>query len=329
MAEKLIKKRSSMKAKLTNFSNYLDILSSCSSLSKLQRIELEGRYSKFDALYGTFDELQTEIELLSDETDEAYAARAQFEEQYHSLAALARSMLADAVSAEATHESVGFVAGSEDSASGRHNNNFIRLPKIDLPHFDGGYQSWLEFRDTFLSLIHNNDSIDTINKFHYLRASLKGSAAEIIKNIIFQRDNYNIAWSLICERFNNDRLLINFHVQALFNVEKLQGESSTLLRHLVDVTNKNLRALKMMNEPVEHWDTLIIYMMTSKLDPITYRNWEEHRNTLSASPTLVQFCTFISNKADLLETLEEKNKCNNEEKNYKSKNFLITNKKYF
>ncbi|XP_072944068.1 uncharacterized protein [Epargyreus clarus] len=326
MAEKLIKKRSSMKAKLTNFNNYLDNLSKTNSLSKLQRIELEGRYSKFDALYEVFDELQTEIELLSDETDEAYSARTQFEELYHSLAARARGMLADAATAEGIRESAGFVTGSEDSVSGRHNNNFIRLPKIDLPHFDGGYQSWLEFRDTFLSLIHDNDGIDTINKFHYLRASLKGSAAEIIKNIIFKKDNYNIAWDLLCERFNNNRLLINFHVQALFNVERLQKESSILLRRLIDITNKNLRALKMMNEPTEHWDTLIIHMMSTKLDPITLRNWEENRNTLNSSPTLAQFCTFVSNKADLLETLEEQNKNNKQENNYKSKIFLITNK---
>ncbi|XP_072944080.1 uncharacterized protein [Epargyreus clarus] len=117
MAEKLIKKRSSMKAKLTNFNNYLDNLSKTNSLSKLQRIELEGRYSKFDALYEVFDELQTEIELLSDETDEAYSARTQFEELYHSLAARARGMLADAATAEGIRESAGFVTGSEDSVS--------------------------------------------------------------------------------------------------------------------------------------------------------------------------------------------------------------------
>ncbi|KAL0879208.1 hypothetical protein ABMA27_002991 [Loxostege sticticalis] len=115
-----------------------------------------------------------------------------------------------------------------------------------------------------------------------------------------------MAWNLLCERYNNSRLLVNNHVQALFNVEPVSKESSSSLRHLIDTINKNIRALKTLNEPTEHWDTLLVYMMSNKLDAITSRNWEEHRSTLSKSPSLSQFCEFINNKADLLETIEEK-----------------------
>ncbi|KAH9636357.1 hypothetical protein HF086_002591 [Spodoptera exigua] len=45
--------------------------------------------------------------------------------------------------------------------------------------------------------------------------------------------------------------------------------------------------------------------MTSKLDHITNLKWEEHRNTFIEPPTLSDFITFISNRADLLETMEE------------------------
>lgn len=325
MAEKLIKKRSSMKAKLTSFSNYLEILKSCDNLSELQRLELSGRFNKFDALYSEFDELQTEIELLTDKPEEAYEVRAQFETQYHAMFALAQSLMSSAdVKARE-----GFMTGSEGSTSGGTRNNFIRLPKIDLPHFDGGYQYWLEFRDTYLSLIHQNSSIDNISKFHYLRASLKGTAAEIIRNIDFKSDQYNLAWDLLCDRFNNSRLLVNNHVQALFNFEPISRESSTSLRQLIDVTNKNIRALKALNEPTQHWDTLIIYMMSLKLDPTTSRHWEEYRNTITSAPKLSQFCTFLSNRADLLETLQENNKSINKlnkSEHYKNKNFLITSK---
>ncbi|XP_050555003.1 uncharacterized protein LOC126911518 [Spodoptera frugiperda] len=93
MADKLVKRRSSMKAKLTTFSAYLNVLKSCDNLSNLQIIELETRFDKFNALYTEFDELQTEIEVSSDKPDEAYATRDQFEQQYYSLVALARSLL--------------------------------------------------------------------------------------------------------------------------------------------------------------------------------------------------------------------------------------------
>nr|XP_049693768.1 uncharacterized protein LOC126054057 isoform X3 [Helicoverpa armigera] len=45
--------------------------------------------------------------------------------------------------------------------------------------------------------------------------------------------------------------------------------------------------------------------MTCKLDQVTNREWEEHRNSLSEPPTLAVFIEFIRNRADLLETLEE------------------------
>lgn len=296
----LIKKRSSMKAKLTNFSNHLDSLVKCTSLTDLQRIDLEGRLSKFDALYSEFDALQMNIEVVTATPDIAYAERAKFEERYHALLAQARSLL----EANQPRARAGSGASSTDRSGGSCKRSFIRLPKIDLPHFNGSYDCWLEFRDTFLSLIHNSESIDDVSKFHYLRASLKGSAQELIKNIDFKGNNYSMAWNLLRERYDNSRLLINNHVKALFNATAITHESCASLRRLIDVINKNIRALKTLEEPTEHWDTLIIYMMSTKLDAVTCRNWEEHRNTLTGAPKLSQFCTFLSNKADLLETLE-------------------------
>ncbi|XP_035457052.2 uncharacterized protein LOC118280784 [Spodoptera frugiperda] len=315
MADKLVKRRSSMKAKLTTFSAYLNVLKSCDNLSNLQIIELETRFDKFNALYTEFDELQTEIEVSSDKPDEAYATRDQFEQQYYSLVALARSLLPGTDGKSQHRDSTG----SEATVLGGTKTNFVRLPRIDLPHFDGSYQNWLEYRDTFISLIHDSSCIDNINKFHYLRASLKGKAAEVIKNIDFKADHYKLAWDLLCERYDNSRLLIDKHLQALFEVAPVTSESSVVLRRLIDTTSKNIRALKSLNEPTEHWDTIIIYMMSVKLDATTSRYWEEYRNTLSGKPTLAQFTTFINNKADLLETLEDNNKHinnNNKQKSY-------------
>ncbi|XP_045540079.1 uncharacterized protein LOC123722413 [Papilio machaon] len=45
--------------------------------------------------------------------------------------------------------------------------------------------------------------------------------------------------------------------------------------------------------------------MSEKLDSVTHRVWEEHRNTLTDPPSLNTFLTFLSNRADLLETLQE------------------------
>ncbi|KAF9807423.1 hypothetical protein SFRURICE_005381 [Spodoptera frugiperda] len=188
----LIKKRASIKAKLTQFSSYLNVAKSCEQLSEVQIVEVEYRLNIFENLYDKYDMLQTDIEETVDDPSEQYAEREEFEKQYYTLVAAARQLIS-----------------------------------------------------------------------------------------------------------------INNHVQSLFSVQSISKESSKSLRHIVDTTNKNLRALSTLGQPVEYWDTLIIYIMASKLDQVTNREWEEHRNSLSEPPTLAVFIEFISNRADLLETLEE------------------------
>lgn len=303
----LIRRRASHKTKLTQFKSYLDaLLSCCKSLSSIQINELNIRLSKLDDLYSEYDSVQTDIENLSEIPDDQYKDRETFETQYYGTIAAARDALdkyaAAACTAEAGADSAS-VTGSGTAIAGRPT---LKLPVIHLPSFSGRYQEWLEFHDTYTSLIHNNSAIPNINKFHYLRAALKDSAACIIQALDFSAANYAIAWQLLCERFHNSRLLINNHIQSIFNIEQISKESAKALRCIIDTLNKNLRALKTLKLPTEHWDVLIIHIVSNKLDSVTCREWEVHRSKTEESiPTLIEFNNFLRGRADLLETVEE------------------------
>ncbi|KAL4706388.1 hypothetical protein ACJJTC_004158 [Scirpophaga incertulas] len=91
--ERLIKKRSGLKSKLTIFNNYLTLLDSCDELSAVQLLDLESRFKKFDAVYPIFDQLQSDIEMLSEDPADEIEEREQFENQFHSLAATARHLI--------------------------------------------------------------------------------------------------------------------------------------------------------------------------------------------------------------------------------------------
>lgn len=181
----------------------------------------------------------------------------------------------------------------------------FRLPVIQIPSFDGTYFKWLEFHDTYVSLIHNNERIKPIHKFHYLCSYLEGEAARIICNLEISENNYTEAWSLLCERYNNKRQLINNHLNALFKMDSISRESDKSLRFLVDHVSKHLRALHNLGQPTDKWDTLIIHIMASKLDTTTNLKWEEHRNSLpnSEMPTLNEFQRFLKSRADVLESV--------------------------
>jgi len=61
--------------------------------------------------------------------------------------------------------------------------------------------------------------------------------------------------------------------------------------------------LEALNVPVARWDTIVIFFMTSELDPVTTREWQKQKpkNELA---TLEKFKLFIKSKAELLETLQ-------------------------
>ncbi|XP_028173207.1 uncharacterized protein LOC114362139 [Ostrinia furnacalis] len=247
-----------------------------------------------------------DLKTLRKTRDDELKERETFETSFHAAVASAEESLA-----RNTKQSGGLSSAGDDGSQVTGSGTAIaagppslKLPTINLPTFSGRYHDWLGFRDSYISLIHNNNSIPKIHKFHYLRASLKDSASLIIQSIDFSAENYEIAWGLICDRYNNKRLLVNNHIKALFDLEMIIRESSRSLRNMIDTVNKNLRSLKTLDLPTEHWDVLIIHMVSSKLDPITSREWEEERNKIKDMPSLQQFITFVKNRADLLETME-------------------------
>ncbi|KAI5640198.1 hypothetical protein NE865_07455 [Phthorimaea operculella] len=298
--KELIARRGNVKGRLTIFANHLDSLSDA-SLTPAKVKELQLRLNKAENLFEQFDEVQSKLELLSENIESVTEERIEFENRYYYLVAEAQTLI------DTYEKKEDNFSSAESASTVKHTfRKNIKLPPIQLPKFSGCYDTWLEFRDTFTSLVHTDNEYDDISKFHYLRYSLEGSAAEILKKIEFSAENYAAAWKLLCERYDNPRLLTNNHVSALFNVEKITRESSHALKNMIDQFNKNLRALKTLKEPVDKWDTLLIYLGTQKFDAVTYRKWEEYKSQLDKDKSISFdiFISFIRKRADFLETLE-------------------------
>lgn len=67
-----------------------------------------------------------------------------------------------------------------------------------------------------------------------------------------------------------------------------------------------MRALELLGEPTNQWDTLIIFNMTGKLDKRSLREWEECKNRMrqDQTPSLLEFKQFLKSRADLLDTIQ-------------------------
>lgn len=292
--KELIIKRSSIKGQITKFKNYLSQTREEEHLSNIELSELNLKITKIEGLSIKFDNLQSEIEVLNFENiDSEIDERDNIEHEIIISIATAKSLL----------EAYTDNAKDQSQCFHDHQEMGFKLPQIQISKFDGAYFRWLEFRDTFESLIHNNNRISPIHKFHYLVSYLEGDAARIISNLEVSSANYLEAWKIICERYNNKRSLINHHLKSLFSIQPLVRESDRSLRFLVDHVTKNLRALASLDQPTDKWDVLLIYMLSSKLDNQTLIKWEEYRNAFEDIPNLNQFYKFLNDRADVLESL--------------------------
>ncbi|CAL1671688.1 unnamed protein product [Lasius platythorax] len=73
------------------------------------------------------------------------------------------------------------------------------LPRIQLPQFSGKFEDWPAFRDLFRSIVVEEASLSKVEKFHYLKTSVKGDAEHLIQNLP-STDNFERAWSTLKDR---------------------------------------------------------------------------------------------------------------------------------
>ncbi|CAH1379269.1 unnamed protein product [Tenebrio molitor] len=123
--------------------------------------------------------------------------------------------------------------------------NHVKLPNIQIPCFNN------DFIDT------RNQHLSAIQKFHYLRSSLKAVASETIEHLMLSTDNYAAAWELLKWRFENTRLITQHHVRGIFALPVVNKESKSL-RQLLHGLTLNIEALEAINRPVQHWDDWFI-----------------------------------------------------------------------
>ncbi|XP_055605661.1 uncharacterized protein LOC129753838 [Uranotaenia lowii] len=92
------------------------------------------------------------------------------------------------------------------------------------------------------------------------------------------------------------------YVQTLFDFPILRRESATELHTLVEQFDANVRILKQLGESTEHWDILLIHLLSTRLDPSTRRDWEEHSSAIETT-TFQELTSFIQRRVAVLEQL--------------------------
>ncbi|MGR0227392.1 DUF1759 domain-containing protein, partial [Klebsiella pneumoniae] len=115
---------------------------------------------------------------------------------------------------------------------------------------------WTCFRDTFVSLIHDDSTLSSVQKFHYLLGALKGEAASLIKNFPVDDRSYEQAWTKVKNSYNNPRVLASLLVQRILdcNTSSCRSELQRYELFLTGIAD-SVEAFKALN--LENPDELI------------------------------------------------------------------------
>lgn len=191
----------------------------------------------------------------------------------------------------------------------KFNNNtcHVKLPKISIPMFSGLYTEWATFRDLFVSLIHKNDSLDEVQKLHYLKGHLTGEAENLLRHVPITATNYQVCWNQLRQRYDNKKYLADNILKRFMGMKQLQVESSGAIKDILDTTNECLHGLRNIGIDTSSWDIIVIHIVSQKLDPESRKLWEAKASeNFDSLPTLTILNDFLEHRFRSLEFLSPK-----------------------
>ena len=126
--------------------------------------------------------------------------------------------------------------------------------------------------------IHSRSDISKPEKLVYLRQSLRsGSARNFIEGLSKTSDDYDEAIECLTNQYDRLRLIHQAHVKTILDMPPLKTGSGKELRHLHDIAQQHLRALKTIEcEPSGSFVTSVLEL---KLDSRTMFEWQRHSST--------------------------------------------------
>ncbi|XP_076397934.1 uncharacterized protein LOC143266219 [Megachile rotundata] len=288
---KLVEERGYLKSSLTKFKTFCDTHAKTTTVDSLQE-----RLNRCVPLIDKFEKIQDQIESLvtaSAEKEQHIQYRDAFETLYFDLIGGVRGYIQRLNNPNANRGVQQPVGNTAASPALSVASASVKLPSIPLPTFHGSLGEWVYFRDSFESLINQNETLSNIERFHYLKSAVKGEAARALEALAMSDNNYTAAWALLRDRYEDSNELIDFHVGALFNLQSTTRDSPMSLRRLIDDFNNHLRSLVSLQEPVDKWDTLLVYLLSSKLDLRTRESWEKRVSELGSKKTLADLRSFL------------------------------------
>ncbi|XP_011858062.1 PREDICTED: uncharacterized protein LOC105555647 [Vollenhovia emeryi] len=222
-------------------------------------------------LYHAFEEFNDELVLL-DPNDTHKDEFTNVQERFYSLASKVEEIVSSTVSTASTGVTIS-ASQPSDSETTAIVKRRVKLPEASLPKFDGQYENWLSFKNTFLVMIDSQTDLSEVQKLQYLKSALTGEAANKLKILSIEGSNYQKAWELLKRSYEVKRILISRHLSLLLNTPVLEKETTDGLSKLADDTQQHVASLAALG--VNVGSEILVNVLESKLPRSVAEKWEE------------------------------------------------------
>jgi len=182
----------------------------------------------------------------------------------------------------------------------------IQLPKLPVPHFSGNFADWPSFYDSFTQLIHENQSLLNIQKFHFLKQALPDERDHDINHMAIIETNYSVAWKLVVKRYNNPRLQFMYNMNVLYGIEPLSKKIAVDLRNLLNLANAFISKFRRLHIAIDSWDHWLVHHLLTKLPISTTQAWEHSVGNNVEIPTFTKLEVFLHNRLVSIDLIESK-----------------------
>ena len=85
----------------------------------------------------------------------------------------------------------------------------------------------------------------------------------------------------------------------------MSKESAVQLGSLINQVVSNVNPLKILKAPIEHWDFILVPLITDCLDEISRKEWESSTGDSSDPSSFVVLIKFLNNRLRTLQAVEK------------------------
>ncbi|XP_059217691.1 uncharacterized protein LOC131994814 [Stomoxys calcitrans] len=184
-------------------------------------------------------------------------------------------------------------------------NPSFNLPPIELNIFHGDFKSWPTFRDLYTAICIQNSKLSPVEKLFHLSQKTKGEAHEIVSKSPLTNEGFRTAWTNLCARYDNKRVLINEQLKTLFGLSAIHSETAASLKKLQRDINSCISTLRNHQIDTDSWNPIFIFLCSNCLPDSTLTLWEQTLNDKTTIPKWSDFDDFLTNRHRTLESVSE------------------------